>query len=261
MNKVPLTVVILTKNEERNIKDCLESVFGWADEIIVVDDESQDRTVEIAKRYTDRIFIKKMDTEGRHRNWAYSKAKNEWVLSLDADERVTEELKKEIGETINRDTDFSAFSIPLRNYIGSYWVRYGGWYPAGKVRLFKKDRFKYEEVGVHPRVFIDGECGHLKSDIIHKGYPDFAHFLDSLNHQTTLEARKWIDTNRKMSLFHTLWRTTDRFFRTFIRKRGYKDGFIGFVVALFASLYQILSYAKYWELKTQFCTDKKKERR
>jgi len=249
---IPLSVVIITKNEEKNIEDCLKSVYGWAEEIIVVDDESQDKTRQIAKKYTDKIFVRKMDIEGRHRNWAYSQARNEWVLSLDADERVTEELKDEIDKILKENTDYVAFSIPLRNYIGDYWVRYGGWYPAGKVRLFKKDKFRYEEAEVHPRVFIEGRCGHLKSDIIHKGYADFAEFFSSLNNQTTLEAKKWISTKRKMSGFHAFWRAVDRFFRRFIRKKGYKDGFYGFMIAFADSLYQILSYAKYREMRQNF---------
>ncbi len=178
--KITLSVVILTKNEQDNIAACLSSVKS-ADEIIVVDDESIDQTVEIARHYTNKVFIKKWDVEGRHRNWAYAQAKNDWVLSLDADEQVSEDLIEEIRDTLNKNTGYVAFSIPLRNYIGGYWVRHGGWYPAGKVRLFKKDRFKYEEVEVHPRVFIQGECGHLKCDIIHRGYPDFEHFLNSVN--------------------------------------------------------------------------------
>jgi glycosyltransferase involved in cell wall biosynthesis len=246
--KIPVSVVVLTKNEADCIAECLSSVNGWADEIIVVDDESIDKTVQIAKEYTDMVLLRKMDIEGVHRNWAYSKANNEWVLSLDADERVTEELKDEIARTID-NKGFVAYSIPLRNFIGSYWVRYGGWYPAAKVRLFRKDNFRYEEVEVHPRVFIDGACGHLKSDIIHKGYPDFEHFLNSVNRQTTLEATKWINTNRNMSLARALWRTLDRFFRRFIGRKGYKDGFIGFMIAYFDSLYQILSYAKYRQIK------------
>jgi glycosyltransferase involved in cell wall biosynthesis len=245
---VKLSVVILTKNEEKNINDCLHSVAGWADEIIVVDDESTDNTVEIVKKYTDKIFIKKMDVEGAHRNWAYAKARNSWVLSLDADEKVTEKLAREISEAINAP-EFVAYDIPLRNYIGSYWVRYGGWYPAAKVRLFKNDKFKYEEVKVHPRVFIDGRCGHLTKDIIHKGYPDLAHFLDSLNRQTTWEAEKWIATQRKMTLGRIIWRSIDRFFRRYVRKKGYKDGLYGFMVAYFDSFYQILSYAKYREMQ------------
>ncbi len=248
MAKIPLSVVVITKNEEVNVDMCLGSVYNWADEIIVVDDESRDKTVELAKKYTDRIFHRRMDNEGTHRNWAYAQAKNEWVLSLDADEYVSEELKKEITEAI-KDPNFHAYSIPLRNFIGDYQVRYSGWYPAGKLRMFMKSRFKYEEVGVHPRVFLTGETGHLTKDIVHKGYPDFEHFLGSLNRQTTLEAKKWIETNRHMSLGKAIWRTVDRFPRSFIGKKGYKDGFIGFMIAFFASLYQIMSYAKYWEMK------------
>lgn len=245
-----VSVVIVTKNEEDNIRSCLLSVIGWADEIIVVDDESSDGTVSIAKSLGAAVLIRKMENEGQHRNWAYHQTRNDWVLSLDADETVTTELKAEIRRTISK-TDCVAFSIPLRNYIGKIWIRHGGWYPAAKVRLFRKDKFRYEEVVVHPRVFIDGKCGHLKSDIIHKGYPDFEHFLASLNRQTTLEARKWITTNRTMSPGHITWRTVDRFFRRYIGKKGFLDGFIGFMIAFFDSLYQIMSYAKYWQMKKE----------
>ncbi len=248
MAKVPLSVVVITKNEEANIDMCLGSVYGWADEIIIVDDESRDKTVELVKKYTDKIFHRRMDNEGTHRNWSYAQAKNEWVLSLDADEYVSNELKQEIAQTL-ANTKFHAFSIPLRNYIGTYWVQYSGWYPAGKLRLFMKSRFKYEEVEVHPRVFLDGETGHLTKDIVHKGYPDIEHFLGSLNRQTTLEARKWIHTGRQMSLGQAIWRTMDRFPRSFVGKKGYKDGFYGFVIAYFASLYQIMSYVKFREMK------------
>ncbi len=244
---VNLSVVIITKNEEVCIGECLESV-KWANEIIVVDDESRDKTVEIAKRYTDRVLHRKMDIEGKHRNWGYAQARNSWVLSLDADEKVTPELKIEIEEAIKSEA-FVAYDIPLRNYISNYWVKYGGWYPASKVRLFKKDKFKYEEAEVHPRAFIDGRCGHLKADIIHKGYPDLEHFLNSVNRQSTLEARKWINTGRKMTLGHAIWRAVDRFFRRYLRKKAYKDGMYGFIIAFFDTLYQILSYAKYKEMQ------------
>lgn len=247
MDKLPLTVVVLTKNEEANILDCLTSVHGWVNEIIVVDDESTDKTVSLAQQYADKIFHRKMDNEGIHRNWAYAQASNEWVLSLDADEMVSPELKEELQDKLTK-TPFHAFDIPLRNYIGDYFVKHSGWYPGSKLRLFMKSRFQYEEVGVHPRVFLKGDTGHLTKDIIHKGYPDFEHFLASLNRQTTLEAKKWIQTNRHMSFGKAMWRTVDRFFRSFIGKKGFKDGFIGFMIAIFASLYQIMSYAKYWQM-------------
>lgn len=247
--KIPISVVVLTKNEESCIADCLDSVKP-ADEVIVVDDESMDRTIEIARKFTDKIFSRKMDVEGRHRNWAYAKARNNWVLSLDADEKVTPELLVEISQAI-KSPDFVSFAVPLRNFIGDYWVRYGGWYPASKVRLFRKDKFKYEEAEVHPRVFIDGRCGRLKSDIIHKGYPDLEHFLSSVNRQSTLEAKKWVNTGRKMSLARIIWRTADRFFRRYLRKKGYKDGLYGFIIAYFDSFYQVISYAKFREMKNR----------
>lgn len=161
--KISLSVVVITKNEEANIEECLGSVSHWADEIVVVDDESTDKTRDIARSFTDKVLLKKMENEGKHRNWAYAQAKNEWVLSLDADEKVTEELQQEISAAI-RNTTFVGFSIPLRNFIGDYWVRHSGWYPASKLRLFKKDKFRYEEVQVHPRAFLDGEEGHLTKD-------------------------------------------------------------------------------------------------
>jgi len=245
--KIPLSVVIITKNEEANIKECLESV-KWTDEIIIVDDNSADRTAQIAQNYTDRIFQKKMDVEGRHRNWAYAQARNNWILSLDADERVTPELKEEIAEVINKPGEFKGFAIPRRNYIGGYWVKFGGWYPSAQLKLFEKQNFRWEEAEVHPRAFLDGAWGKLKNDIIHYSYKNFEDFLNKINKQTTLEAIKWVKDKRRMGKGRALWRTCDRFMRTFFRKKAYKDGFIGFMVSAFAGLYQILSYAKYWEM-------------
>jgi glycosyltransferase involved in cell wall biosynthesis len=243
-----LSVVILTKNEEKNIEACLRSVKGWADEIIVVDDQSSDETVNIARRYTDKVFTKKMQVEGSQRNWAYAQAKNKWVLSLDADERVSEELKREIEFVLTDGTSCNGFTIPRRNYIGNYWVKYGGWYPSPQLKLFRKDKFRYEEVGVHPRAFMDEPCGHLKSDIIHYSYQNLEDFLGKLNRQTTQEALKWYNQKKPMKLGRFIWRTTDRFIRSYIGKNGYKDGFVGFVVAFCAALYQWVSYLKYREL-------------
>lgn len=245
MNK--LSVVVLTKNEEKRIEKCLDSV-KWADEIIVADDESSDGTLEIVKRYTDKIFVKKMDIEGKHRNWAYSQAKNTWVLSLDADELVTPELKDEIQKVLSVDPKENGFTIPRRNYIGDYWVKYGGWYPSAQLKLFRKDKFRYEEVSVHPRAFMDDPCGHLKGDIIHYSYRSLEDFLSKLNNQTTREAEKWFNQNKPMRLGRFIWRSVDRFFRSYLGKKGHKDGFMGFVVAYYASLYQFISYLKYREL-------------
>jgi glycosyltransferase involved in cell wall biosynthesis len=221
---------------------------GWANEIIVVDDESTDRTVDIASKYTDKIITRKMDIEGKQRNFAYAQAKNLWVLSLDADEVVTEDLKEEIKDVLGKHTQYNGFTIPRKNFIGDYWVKYGGWYPSPQLKLFRKDKFRYEEVGVHPRAFMDDPCGHLKSDIVHYSYKNIEDFLNKLNNQTTREAQKWFAQEKPMRLGRFIWRTVDRFIRTYLGRKGYKDGFIGFVVAFYAGLYQLMSYLKYCEL-------------
>jgi len=249
--KPPVSVVVITKNEEDNIQDCLASA-AFASEIILVDDESSDKTLEIARRFTDKIFQRKMENEGRHRNWAYAQASNDWVLSIDADERVTPELAAEITELLKGKPAFKAYGIPRRNFIGDYWLKWGGEYPAQQVRLFLKKEFKYEEAEVHPRALMEGATGYLKGDLIHYSHRDLADYLKSLNSHTTLEAKKWFLTGRKMTLGKAVWRAIQRtFFTRLLRKKGYKDGVYGLAVAFFSGMYQIVSYLKYRELVLQ----------
>ncbi len=250
MKKVPISVIILAKNEENSITACIGSVAEWADEVIVADDGSTDRTRGISSSRGARVVSLPEGTEGGKRNWAYAQAAHEWVLSLDADEEASEALKAEISQVLS-NRRISAFAIPIKTYIGDRWVRYSGWYPASKIRLFQKERFRYEESEVHPRAFVEGETGRLTADIIHHGYPDFEHFLASLNRQTTLEAQKWVRTGTTMTRGRIIRRVFDRFFRSFLRKRGYKDGFLGFMIAFFASAYQLISYAKYRQMKNK----------
>ena len=254
---VKLSVVIIAKNEEERIRGCIGSIKDWADQIIVVDDHSTDNTVKIAEELGAEVFVKKMEVEGAHRNWAYRKSRNQWVLSLDADEILTPQLKEEIAEVLSGQDIYDAFTIPRKNFIGDYWIRWAGLYPAPQLKLFKKDKFRWEEVEVHPRAFLEGKCGHLKNPLLHYTYRNFEDFFRKLNKQTTLEAIKWyklsfVDPRKaryKMNFLHALWRCLDRFIRSFIVKKGYRDGFVGFMVSFSSSLYQIISYAKYWELK------------
>ena len=164
--KVPLSVIIITKNEESRIKDCINSVKDWADEVIVVDDYSQDKTRDIACSLGAKVFLRRMDIEGRHRNWANSQARNEWILSLDADERVTPQLKEEISQVL-KNPQFDAYTIPRKNFFHNYWIRYSGQYPSSQLKLFKKDKLKWEEAEVHPRAFIDSDPGRLKNPLLH----------------------------------------------------------------------------------------------
>jgi len=257
VQNAPISVVVITKNEEENIAECLKSV-SWASEIIVVDDYSTDNTVNMAKQFTDKVVLKKMDIEGTHRNYAYSLARNNWVLSLDADERASEELHSELKLLFKGSLEHKAYSIPIKTYIGKRWIRYAGWYPASKVRLFDKRYFKYEDAEVHPRVFIQGSCGHLKGDIVHYSYRNFHDFFESLNNQTTLEAKKWFKEKRKIGFLGMYRKALSRFIKAYIQKQGFRDGFLGFIVSDGGGLYQFMSYVKYWEMLNQEKGDEKK---
>lgn len=255
VNKAPLSVIIITKNEENNIEACLRSVYPWADEIIIVDDRSTDRTIEIASHYTDKVFTREWDLEGKQRNWGASQSRNTWVMMLDADERMTEEAQKEIGESLaQEDSKVVAFWVPRKNYFGDKWLQYGGWYPAQHIKLYKKDFLKWREVAhdvVHPGVDIkDGYFGgKLKNHLIHYNFKDIEDFIKKVNRQSTLEAIKWHLEGKKISLIHGLWKSFDRFWRRYIRKKGYKDGYYGFIAAALSGFYQFAAYAKFREIK------------
>jgi len=259
--KEKLSVVIMVKNEEERLANTLESV-KWADEIIVVDDQSTDKTVEVARRYTDKVFTgRAKKNEGEYRKWSYTLAKNPWVLSVDADEIVTPELKEDIVRVLSNSPVENGFTVQRRNYIGNYWVKYGGWYPAPQLKLFRKDKFRHEEVEIHARAFMDDPCGHLKSDLIHYSYRDISDLVRKLNNQTTWEAQKHFRLGKKMTFGKYFWRTIDRFMRSYVGKKGRKDGFWGLVVAFNSGAYQILSYFKYREMVLNEKSEAKFDRR
>ncbi|MBI3009964.1 MAG: glycosyltransferase family 2 protein [Candidatus Omnitrophica bacterium] len=248
MEKVALSVVILTKNEAHRIRDCIESV-AWADEVLVVDDESTDDTPAIAESLGAKVVRRKMDIEGKHRNWAYAQARHEWILSLDADERVTAELAKEIRSLFSGKTPYETYCIPRRNFIGDRWVRFGGWYPSAQMKLFKRSVFRWEETTVHPRAISDKAWGALSHDLVHLSYRNRQDFIAKQDRHTTLEAQKWFTDGRKVPLGKALWRTIDRFLRTWLFKQGFREGELGFFVARMAAQYQWSSYRKYLRLK------------
>lgn len=243
-----VSVVILTHNSFAKLEECLESV-KWSDDIVIVDDYSTDNTLDIARKYTDRIYIRKWENEGVHRNFAYSLAKCDYILSLDSDERVTPELREEILQLMKDGFTYDCYNIPHRNYLGTYWVRYGGWYPNAKLKLFKKKLPIYKEEEYHPPAVIMGERFTLKGELVHLAYKDYSDLMCKVDHQTNFEAKKWFRDKRKINTCICIRKATDRFIKGFILKRGYKDGLIGFMLALSSFIYQILTYAKYRELK------------
>jgi len=173
-----LSVVISAFNEEKKIEDCLKSV-SFADEIIFVDNSSTDQTLKIAKKYTPKIFVRENNPMlNINKNFGFSKAKNDWILSLDADERISPELAKEIQSSIiNHKSSVAGYWIPRKNIIFGKWIEHTGWYPDYQLRLFKKGKGRFEEKHVHEMIKLEGEAGKLESPIIHYNYENISHFL------------------------------------------------------------------------------------
>lgn len=251
---VKISVAIATFNEEKNIRDCLESIKNFADEIVVVDGESKDKTVEIAKKYTDKIII----TQNRpmfhiNKNMAIRAAKGDWILLLDADERVTKELAKEIKEIVEKGSKFCGFWIKRKNYFLGKWLKKGGAYPDPVIRFFKNGKGILGEVSVHEQVTIDGEVGWLKNDLIHIADPTFSRYLLRSNRYTSLEAEKIAKVNPGLGIVTIIeyfcLRPCLRFLSLYFRHKGFMDGFAGFVWSFYSAFHIFTSYVKYWEMK------------
>ncbi len=253
---LPLSVVIIAKNEQDRIKECLESVYGWADEIIVVDDNSADQTRQIAARFTDKVFQRGMDLEGRQRNFGVSKACHDWVMMLDCDERPTPELKKEIEALLADPPENTiAFWVPQICYLGDVHIKYGGW-SNPHIRLYNRKQVSWNESEhdvIHPGIKIaSGYKGaNLKGSLIHYNYRNVEDVFAKVNRMSTLEAIKWHLDGRKMTKGIAIWRTVDRFFRRFVGKKGYKDGYYGLVLAVSSALYEFAAYSKLVEIRTK----------
>jgi (heptosyl)LPS beta-1,4-glucosyltransferase len=245
--KLDISVVVCAQNAEVHLEACLERL-GRAGEIVVWDNESTDRTVEIAKRFTPHVHIKKMDIEGAYRNHTFTQTQYRWVMYVDPDERIPDALWDEIAEVIQSKEPYVGYSIPRKNmYAGDYWIQYGGLYPSPQLRVFLKDKFRFEEVEIHGRNFLDGPWRYLKQPLIHHIYADFGQAIKKINRQTSLEVIKWERDNRPFKIFLMIRKTIDRFIKSYLVKQGFRDGFIGWMISFFSGFYQLISFFKRWE--------------
>ena len=246
MNKISVTVI--TRDEEKNIFDCLKSV-EWADEIIVVDSESRDRTVELAKQFTDKIFIRKWEGYVPQKRYALSLASNEWVLSLDADERITPELKEEI---INLSPgEFSGFKIRRKNFLLKKEITSCGWEKDYQLRLFKKNMTDLNERLIHEKFVAQGKIGTLKNPIIHYTFSSFSEYFSKINHYTSLKAQELIQKKKRVGAWTIFSHTVSAFFAFFIARQGFKDGVYGLIISLLHSVSTMMNYIKLWELQNR----------
>ena len=242
-----ISALIITKNEEKNIRDCLESV-KWVSEIIVVDAASTDHTTEIAKEFTQNIFNRPWDGYGVAKNFGLAQCTSDWIMWLDADERITAELQKEILEhMISVDTSVAAMSMPRRaNFLGS-WINHCGWYPGRITRVFKRSAGRFTEEKVHERLEVNGKTLSLRSDLLHYTDPDLKHYFEKFNKYTSLAAEELMERHKGFVLVKMIVNPVWVFFKMYILKLGFLDGIPGLILCVLSANYVFTKYAKHWE--------------
>jgi len=230
MDKISVFIPVL--NEEDKIVDALESV-QWADEIVVVDTGCTDRTVDIAQQYNCRIERLTFTGFGNLRNASVSLCNHDWILSIDADERVTPELKDEISAVLTDDEALETYFIPRRNFFMGRWIKHGGWYPDYcQPKLFRKGTLTYRDDLVHEGFDIHGRLGYLTSDVLHYSFRDLSQIIAKMDRYSTLGAQKMAEQGKKTSMTSALLHGIGAFFRIYVLRLGFLDGWAGFVIAL-----------------------------
>jgi len=248
-----LSVVIITYNEEKNIARCLDSVSRIADEVIVVDSFSTDKTTEICKTLGARVIQHKFDGHIEQKNFALEQASFPSVLSLDADEVLSDELRSSIA-AVKAEWKYDGYEMNrLTNYCGA-WIRHCGWYPDRKIRLFDKRKGKWTGINPHDRYMLNEQkasVGFLKGDILHYSYYSISGHIKQVDYFTEISARVLFESGRKASLIRLIFAPVFRLIRDFILKGGWLDGYYGLVVCMISSHSVFLKYAKLRELWKQ----------
>jgi glycosyltransferase involved in cell wall biosynthesis len=246
-----LSVAIVTLNEEETLARTLASV-AWAEEIVVVDSGSTDRTVEIARSFGARVIEREWPGFAAQKNFAIEQCRGEWVLSLDADEELTPELQQEIQKLLASSLALNAFYLKRRNYFLGRWVRYGGFYPDAKLRLFRRDAAKFTERAVHETIAFEGETGTLEFDLIHHAYPTLGDYIEHMNRYSGLGAEVLLARQRTskswLAFVMNVWAVPQFMFQwNYFFRLGFLDGREGLLLHLYHAAYTSWKYAKAWE--------------
>jgi len=243
-----LSVVVVTRDEEERLRACLESV-AWADEIVVVDAESEDKTVTIAREFTDRVVVRPWPGYAAQKNAALDLATGDWALSLDADEVVSPELRSEIAGVLASDGPADGYAVPRRNIFWGRWIRHGGLYPDWQVRLFRRGRGRFVPRAVHESVSVDGRVERLVGHLEHRSYRDVSDFLARADRYSTLAAEEWVRAGARVRASDLVLRPLGRFLSMYLFKGGWLDGRPGFLLAALYAYYVFIRSVKAWELK------------
>ncbi len=245
-----LSVTVITLDEEANIADCLKSV-AWADELVVVDAGSEDGTQEVCWRLGAKVYSNPWSGFAAQKNLALSLASHPWVLSLDADERATEELREEVQGLLGEEPPCDGYYIPRKNIFMGKWLRHGDHYPDWQLRLFRREKGRFLDRPVHESVEVEGSRGYLEGSLEHLSYRGLKDFLDRLNRYSALAAEELYRRGVKPRARHFLLRPPTRFFRSYVLQRGFLDGAEGLILAACYSFYVFMRYAKLWELRRE----------
>lgn len=240
-----ISAVILTKNEEKNIRECIESLT-FCDEVVVIDDNSDDATREKAKKMGAKVFIRDMDMDySAQSNFGMKKADGEWVLFVDADERISDSLKKEIIEKLKSEKDINGYNFKRVDYMWGSWLKHGEIGAVKMLRLVKKGFGRWER-RVHPIFEIDGETSGFKNPILHFPHPTLSKFLEGVNRWSDWDVLAKREEGKKSSIFKIIFWPAGKFFYNFVLRAGFLDGMAGFIVALVMSFHSFLSWSKVW---------------
>jgi len=256
MKKPKVSAALATFNEEKNIVDCIEPLKNFADEIVIVDGSSTDRTRELAQKLGAKV-IKTANKAMFHinKNLAIDNCKGDWIFLIDADERVSKELSQEIKQKVSENPKENGFWVNRRNWFLGGFLKKGGAYPDSVIRLFRRGKGRLPEISVHEQVKIDGEVGYFKNDILHLADPTFERYLVRVDRYTdqTAQQLKVLDPGRGVwpIFYHMLAKPLVTFFTIYFRHGGYIDGFRGFIWALFSAVHHFYAYVKYWERQNE----------
>ena len=250
MSRETITAVIIAKNEEKRIIPCLESV-KWCDEIIVVDDMSADETSHIARKYSAKVVAHpSMGNHDAQRNIGIDNSSSGWILQMDADERVSLELRKDIERILAGNSEFSAYKLLRKNYFLGRFMQHGGW-PEKQVRLFEKDFARYIGHSVHETLKVDGKIGKLKSHLEHYAFTSISQYITRQLYYAQVEAKVMYQDRGKIDLkeinYHLKRRPLKLFFKIYVKRMGFLDGMHGFILSFLNAWRHYVIWAIYWE--------------
>jgi len=244
---VPVTATIITFNEAANLAAALESV-SWADEIVVVDSESTDDTVAIARRFTDRVIVRPWPGYAAQKNFAAEQAAHDWIFSLDADERVSAPLAGELKALRAAGPAAPGYRVPRVTFHLGRWIRSTDWYPDYQLRLYDRRRARWTGRHVHESVTADGPVVDLRGELLHFAYRDLAHHLQTMDRYSTLAARQMFEDGRRAGWLDLALHPPAAFVRNYVLRGGFRDGVPGLIVSAMNARYVALKFAKLWEL-------------